>query len=124
VVDAWTAAQEADNVYDSVDGLTAAVVDGQVRFRSGPALLQLDLLPAGTRPAARTLPVIGHGEFRRLLRQLAPEPPAGAPSLPTTPDSSTGWSRPLHADHAVLAAVEAATVQAARARRRPGRQPV
>ncbi len=103
--------------------------DGQVRFRSGPALLQLDLLPAGTRPAARTLPVIGHWEFRRLLRQLAPEPPAGAPSLPTTPPlpttprSSTGWSRPLHADHAELAAVEAATMQAARARRRPGRPP-
>ncbi len=95
----------------------------------GPALLQLDLLPAGIRPAARTLPVIGHGEFRLLLRQLAPEPPAGARSLQTTtplplpPRSSTSWSRPLHADHAELAAVEAATVQVARARRSPGRPP-
>ena len=105
--------------------------DGQVRFRSGPALLQLDLLPAGARPAARTLPVIGHGEFRRLLRQLAHELPAGAdsppvpttPPPPTTPRSSKGWSRPLHADHSELAAVEAATAQAARARRRPGRPP-
>ena len=107
--------------------------DGQVRFRSGPALLQLDLLPAGARPAARTLPVIGHGEFRRLLRQLAHEPPADVelaeppgpapPATPATPRSSPGWSRPLHADHAELAAAEAATTQAARARRRPGRPP-
>ena len=39
--------------------------EGHDRFRSGPDLLprQLDLLPAGARPAARTLPVIGHGEF-------------------------------------------------------------
>ena len=107
---------------------------GQVRCRSGPALLQLDLLPAGARPAARTLPVIGHGEFRRLLRQLAHELPAEVesadlPPAPTTPPapapprSSTGWSRPLHADHAELAAAEAATAQAARARRRPGRAP-
>ena len=36
-------------------------VDGRVSLRSGPALLQLDLLPAGVRPAARTLSVIGHG---------------------------------------------------------------
>ena len=105
--------------------------DGQVRFRSGPALLQLDLLPAGARPAARTLPVIGHGEFRRLLRQLAHELPAGtdSPPVPTTLPppatlrSSKGWSRPLQADHAELAAVEAATTQAARTRRRPGRPP-
>jgi len=108
--------------------------DGHVRFRSGPDLLQLDLLPAGTRPTARTLPVIGHGEFRRLLRQFAPELPAAAgadspsvrPTTPpplTTPRSSKGWSRPLNADHAELAAAEAATVQAARTRRRPGRPP-
>ena len=101
--------------------------DGQVRLRWGPALLQLDLLPAGARPAARTLPVIGHGEFRRLLRQLAPALPEGAasppPPPPATPRTSTGWSRPLHADHAELAAVEAATARAARARRSPGRLP-
>jgi hypothetical protein len=54
--------------------------DGQVRFRSGQALLQLDLLPAGARPTTRTLPVICHGDFRRLLRQLAPELPAAADS--------------------------------------------
>jgi hypothetical protein len=75
--------------------------------------------------------VIDHGEFHRLLRQLAHELPAGAdsppvpttPPPPTTPRSSKGWSRPLHADHSELAAVEAATAQAARARRRPGRPP-
>jgi hypothetical protein len=75
--------------------------------------------------------VIGHGEFRRLLRQLAPELPAAAdsppgpttPPPPATPHASTGWSRPLQADNAELAAVEAATAQAARARRHPGRPP-
>ena len=105
--------------------------DGQVRFRSGPALLQLDLLPAGARPATRTLTVIAHGEFRRLLRQVVHVPTAGvdSPPTPTTPPppamprSSTSWSRPLHADHAELAAVEAATAMAARIRRRPGRPP-
>ncbi len=105
--------------------------DGHVRFRSGPDLLQLDLLPAGTSPTARTLPVIGHGEFRLLLRQLTHELPAGvdsppAPTTPspaTTPRSSKGWSRQLNADHAELAAAEAAAVQAARALRRPGQPP-
>ena len=75
--------------------------------------------------------MIGHGEFRQLLRQLAPELPEGAasppgptsPPPPATPRTSTGWSRPLHADHAELAAVEAAIARAARARRRPGRLP-
>ena len=43
----------------SSHGLHHLYVDGRVSLRSGPALLQLDLLPAGVRPAARTLPVIG-----------------------------------------------------------------
>jgi hypothetical protein len=68
---------------------------------------------------------MGHREFRGLLRQLPPDLPAGAdsppvpttPPAPVTPRSSTGWSRPLHAE---LAAAEAATVQAARARDCPG----
>ena len=107
-------------------------VDGRVSLRSGPALLQLDLLPACVRPAARTLSVIAHGEFRRLLRQIEQEPPAKPDTPPTqTPPTpltaalrgSTGWSRPLYADHATLAAAEAAALQAARARRRPGRPP-
>ena len=108
-------------------------VDGRVSLRSGPALLQLDLLPAGSRPTARTLPVIGHGEFRRLLRQIERETPAGTDTPPPPPPPppplaavlrcSTGWSRPLHADHAELAAAEAAALQAARARHRPGRPP-
>ncbi len=52
---------------------------------------------------------------------------ADAPSLPLPPRlpapirSSTGWSRPVHADHAEVAAAEAAERQAARARRLPGR---
>jgi hypothetical protein len=39
--------------------------DGQVRLRSGPALLQLDLLPASACPKAHALSVINHGAFRR-----------------------------------------------------------
>ena len=120
----WISSHDLQHLYNG----------GQVCFRSGPALLQLDLLPADARPVARTLPVIGHGEFRRLLRQLVHElpaeeesadpPPGPAPPPPlATPRSSPGWSRPLHADHAELAATEAATAQAARARRRPGRPP-
>ena len=45
-------------------------VDGRVSLRSGPAQLQMDLLPAGARLAPRTLSVIGHGEFHRLLRKI------------------------------------------------------
>ena len=104
--------------------------DGRVSLRSRPALLQLDLLPASSRPAARTLSVIGHGEFRRLLRQIELEAPEVAAAPPTPPLSpapplrrSPGWSRPVHADHAELAAAEAAALQAARARHRPGRPP-
>ena len=107
-------------------------VDGRISLRSGPTLRQLDLLPAGLRPATRALSIIGHGEFRRLLRQVEreaptetdpPPPPSPPPPLAEVPRGSTGWSRPLHADHAALAAVEAAALQAARARRRPGRPP-
>ena len=99
--------------------------DGQVRLRSGPALLQLDLLPASARPTAGALSVISHGAFRRLLRQIerpgvVDTPPVqNPPQAPATPRRSTGWSRPLHADHAELAAAEAAHRLAARARRRP-----
>ena len=103
---------------------------GRVSLRSGPALLQLDLLPASTRPAARALPVISHGEFRRLLRQIECESPVAADtplapptplSLPETPRRSTGWSRPVHADHAELASAEASALRTAHAQRRPGR---
>ncbi len=102
--------------------------DGQVRFLSGPALLLLGLLQASARLATRSLPVIGHGEFRRLLWQLAPELPAGAdsppvlttPPPPTPPLSSTGRSRPPHVDHRHA---ELAAAEAARARRHPGRPP-
>ena len=89
---------------------------GRVNLRSGPALLQLDLLPAGNRPAANSLPVIAHGEFRRLLRQIerAAPVPADTPTTTSTaalpqgpPRGCTGWSRPLNADHAELAAAAA-----------------
>ena len=109
---------------------------GRVSLRSGPAMLQRAPLPADICPAAQALSVIGHGEFRRPLRQIkqppsvstvqdhspapsAPPPPPPPPPLPL----STGWSRPVHADHVALAALEAAQVQAARALRRPGRPP-
>ena len=45
-------------------------VDGRLSLRSGPAQLHMDLLPAKARLAPRTLAVIGHGEFRRLFRQI------------------------------------------------------
>jgi hypothetical protein len=78
--------------------------DGRVSLRSGTAQLQLDLLPATARAAARTLTVIGHGEFCRLLRQVERETPvvAVAPPVPTTSPrapvplvQSPGWSRPV-----------------------------
>ena len=109
---------------------------GRVDLRSGPAQLQLDLLPAAARPPPTTLStVIGHGELRRLLRQIVRTEPAADPgpttALPGTalqgPESqagtarrSPGWSRPAQPDHAELAALEAAERQAARDRRRHG----
>ena len=95
----------------------------QVSLRSGPAMLRLALLLADVRPAARTLSVIGHGELRRLLRQIErapsvstvqdrpPAPSAPPPSPPPPPPRrSPGWSPPVHADHAALAALGAAQV--------------
>ena len=83
--------------------------------------------------ASYTLAVIGHGEFRRLLRHITRETPPdkvaviGAvvpgPDVPVataalaSPSRSSGWSRPVDADHAELAALLAAHRQAARARR-------
>ena len=105
---------------------------GQVELQSGPARLQLELLPAAVRPPPATLAtVIGHGELRRLLRQIVrDDPPAdpvvladAPPTSATEPgvrDTWSGWSRPAQADHAELAALEAAERQAARARRRHG----
>jgi hypothetical protein len=101
----------------------------RLRLLSRPVLLPLDLLPAGARPTARALSVISHGEFRRLLRQIALErpvmarvdtPPVQNPprQAPATLHCSTGWSRPLHADHAELATAKAATRLVAHARRR------
>ena len=80
-----------DRDWISSHDLQHLYADGQVRSRSGPALLQLYLLPAGARPASRTLQVIGHGGFRRLLRQLAhdeqsPGAAADSPPAPHTPE--------------------------------------
>ena len=124
----WISSHDLRNLFDA----------GQVDLRSGPAQLQLDLLPANARPLpANISTVIGHGEFRRLLRQIrrddpaslarsdpAPPPAGGATGLPvrweTSSTTSPGWSRPTQVDHAELAALEAAERQAARERRRRG----
>jgi hypothetical protein len=108
---------------DRISSTTCNNSTRAARFVFGQGLLCL--LPAGASTAARTLLVIGHGGFRQLLLQLAYEPPAEVesadpPPAPTTappsapPRSSTFWSQPLHADHAELAAAEAATAQEAR----------
>ena len=52
--------------------------------------MQMDLLPASVRSTARTLSVIGHGELRRLLRQIEREPPV-EPGTPPTPHCSHPW---------------------------------
>ncbi len=105
---------------------------GQVDLRSGPAQLQLALLRPAARPPPATLStVIGHGDFRRLLRRIVRNDPsassAGAPPAPPVvpqgPGSarprSKGWSLPAQVDHAELTALEAASREAARERRRP-----
>ena len=104
---------------------------GQVDLRSGSAQLQLALLPSAARPPPASLStVIGHGELRRLLRQIVSDSPPASPvaTPPVAPEAapgpggarSKGWSRPAQADHAELAALEAAAREAARARRRHG----
>ena len=100
---------------------------GQVDLLSGSAQLQLALLPSAARPPPASLStVIGHGELRRLLRQIVSDDPPASPAAtpPVAPGPggarSKGWSRPAQADHAELAALEAAAREAARARRRHG----
>ena len=56
---------------------------GRINLRSGQAMLQLNLLPAVTRPATRALSVISHGEFRRLLRRIERKSPG--PEVPDPP---------------------------------------
>ena len=82
-------------------------------------------LPESARSPAHSLSLV---TVRRLLLQVEretpaatdpPPPPTPPPLLSAVPRGSTGWSRPLHADCAELSAVEAAALQAARARRRP-----
>ena len=66
-------------------------VDGQVSLRSGPARLQLALLPAEARPTARAMSDLSHGGLRRLLRPIEPALPAvvaaGPAPLPPAPAS-------------------------------------
>ncbi len=108
---------------------------GQVGLRSGLAQLQLALLPAAARPAPVALStVIGHGELHCLLCQIVSDDPPAAQTPcevvdqgatarqgpPGAPWRSKGWSRPVQADHAELAALEAAERSAARERRRYG----
>ena len=103
-------------------------IAGRVCLRSGSVPLQLDLLPARVRPIARTLQVIGHGEFCWLLQQVEretqaatdpPPPPTPLPQLAAVLHGSTGWSRPLHhAELAELAAVEVAAAARADHRNR------
>ena len=64
----WISSHDLHHLYAAV----------HVHLRSGPALLHLDLLPPTARLAARPLSVIGHGEFRRCLRQILRELPAVA----------------------------------------------
>ena len=77
--------------------------------------------------------MIGHRELCRLLRKIVQDDPSqsglatplagGATGLLVrlgTLGTSPGWSRPTQADHAELAALEAAERQAARERRRHG----
>ena len=98
-------------------------VDGRVSLRSGPAQRQVDLLPAGARLAPRSLST-----------GVSPAPLSGSPLSRRHPLSRAGfaapldaesskWSRPLHADHADLAALASTQRQAARARLRPGLPP-
>jgi hypothetical protein len=74
---------------------------------------------------------MGRWAFRRLLRQIVRDDPsassaAAPPAPPAVPQGqgsarprSKGWSRPAQADHAELAALEAAAREAAHERRRP-----
>ena len=66
---------------------------GQVSLRSGAAQLQLDLLPPEAAvPRATMATVIGHGEFRRWLRQL--DGPAPASRSPPDPNLARTHRRP------------------------------
>ncbi len=63
----------------SSHGLHTLFQAGQVGLRSGLAQLPLALLPAAARPAPAALStVIGHGELRRLLRQIVGDDPPAA----------------------------------------------
>ena len=80
---------------------THLYMDGRVSFWSRPVMLRLRvaLLPSDVCPAARTLSVIGLGEFRRPLRQIE-----RSPSVSTVQDPSPGPSTDAAASVAAAAA--------------------
>jgi len=82
------------------------------------------LLPS-TSPAAQASVLIGHGEFRRMLRRVVPqaEPPVGPPAVTASltalpPGRHGGMSKPLEPLGAAELAAEAAQRQLRWARRR------
>ena len=108
--------------------LTHLYQQGMVQATTGAAQWQAELLPAATRlqRAADLGVLIGHAEFKRMLRQTVREEgsdtsqPPPLSSLPVL--TTSGWSKPLLDDHAELAALEAETCRRARIRRRLGGQ--
>ena len=88
--------------------------DGRAQATSGSGQVSLDLHRKRPRDADTGLGVlIDHSEFRRMLRQVVPsESP-----IRVAATSNSGWSKPLQADHAELAALEATARQRGRIRR-------
>ena len=88
--------------------------DGPAQVTSGSGQVSLDLHRKRPRDADTGLGVlIDHSEFRRMLRQVVPsESP-----IRVAATSNSGWSKPLQADHAELAALEATARQRGRIRR-------
>jgi hypothetical protein len=103
---------------------------GHMQIASGLDQVKINLVPsanstnvAATSAASR---LIGQGEIRQLLRQVVPydlpptaQDPGGATQL-VARTSSSGWSKPLTADHTALAAMEAENRQQRRIGRRLG----
>ena len=94
--------------------------DGRALATSGVAPVPLDLHRRRPRGEDAGLGVLlDHGEFRRMLRQVVPSVAVSG----TTATSNSGWSKPLWADHAGLAALEATARQRGRIRRGLGGEP-
>ena len=88
--------------------------DGRAQVTAGTGLAPLDLHRRRPRDDDTGLGVlIDHGEFRRMLRQVVPSESQERTAAP----SNSGWSKPLQADHADLATLEATARQRGRIRR-------